>query len=77
MSEFEVSEGTFTSPHSGLERKVSKLMSSTGSAHTFSEEEKEAFSEHINYCLHDDPVLARHLPLNPSSMDLFEKVKAI
>lgn len=44
-----------------------------GASHTFSEEEKQAFSEHINNCLRGDPVLARHLPLNPDTMDLFDK----
>lgn len=44
-----------------------------GASHSFSEEEKQAFSEHINFCLGSDPVLSRLLPLNPDSMDLFEK----
>lgn len=41
--------------------------------HTFSEEEKQAFSEHINICLGNDPDLKFLLPLDPNSMDLFEK----
>lgn len=32
-----------------------------------------AFSSHINQCLGPDPVLARHLPLNVTSNDIFEK----
>ncbi len=44
-----------------------------GASHTFSDEEKQAFSEHINFCLGNDPALSRHLPLNAESMDLFEK----
>ena len=43
------------------------------SVHTFAEEEKIAFSSHINQCLGHDPVLARHLPLDVNSNDLFEK----
>lgn len=44
-----------------------------GASHTFSEEEKSAFSQHINFCLAHDALLQRHLPLDPDSMDLFEK----
>lgn len=51
-----------------------KIVGAGGSAHTFSEEEKQAFSEHINICLGEDPLIGRRLlPLNPDSMDLFEK----
>jgi hypothetical protein len=32
-----------------------------------------AFSEHINQCLDFDPVLKRHLPMDPNSDDLFTK----
>ena len=63
-----------------LEKKISSRdMNETaqlerqGSFHTFSEEEKEAFSEHINFCLSSDSDLSRHLPLDGSTMDLFEK----
>jgi plastin-1 len=58
-----------------LHRELSaqKITGAGGASHTFSEEEKQAFSEHINFCLSPDPLLARHLPLNPDSMDLFEK----
>lgn len=42
--------------------------------HSFSEEETQAFSEHVNFCLQNDSVLnGRHLPLVPDSMDLFTK----
>jgi hypothetical protein len=60
------------------ERSISKI-SGAGNVHSFSEEEKEAFSEHINMCLGQDPLLARHLPLKSTesteseNMDLFEK----
>lgn len=43
-------------------------------SHSFSEEETQAFSEHINFCLGHDSLLAgRILPLVPESMDLFTK----
>mmetsp|Transcript_15071 Transcript_15071/g.25123 ORF Transcript_15071/g.25123 Transcript_15071/m.25123 type:complete len:586 (-) Transcript_15071:608-2365(-) len=57
----------------GLERQISKVFGAGGASHSFSDEEKEAFSEHINTCLGEDPILARHLPLDVTSMDLFEK----
>lgn len=41
--------------------------------HAFSEEETQAFSQHINNLLGKDPLLSRHLPLDPMSMDLFTK----
>jgi plastin-1 len=41
--------------------------------HSFDEEEKIAFSEHINQCLAGDALLARHLPLDVNSDDLFTK----
>lgn len=61
-----------------LDRKYSeksmKISGAAGASHSFSEEEKEAFSEHINMCLSEDPHLkGRLLPLDSSSMDLFEK----
>jgi hypothetical protein len=45
-----------------------------GGQHSFSEEETQAFSEHINFCLaHDNTLKGRLLPLTPDSMDLFTK----
>lgn len=41
--------------------------------HTFSDSEKQAFSEHINMCLSHDPLVKDLLPLDVNSMDLFEK----
>jgi len=41
--------------------------------HTYSEEEKVAFSEHINQCMRSDPLVARHLPLDSASDDLFNR----
>eukprot|EP01031_Cornospumella_fuschlensis_P026248 gene26248-31707_t len=61
---------------SALHKEASfRVEGSGGASHSFSEEEKEAFSEHINICLSGDPDLARHLPMNPSSMELFSKTQ--
>jgi len=43
------------------------------SFHTFSIEEKMAFSEHINLCMRDSSLVRRHLPLDVDSNDLFVK----
>ena len=40
-----------------------KIAGAGGAAHSFSEEEKIAFSAHINESLGRDPIVARHLPL--------------
>lgn len=57
------------------EASLKQMEGSGGASHSFSEDEKEAFSEHINICLGRDPVLARHLPLDPTSMELFTKTQ--
>ena len=45
--------------------------------HAFSETEKRAFSEHINFCLGKDPQLQQlgHVPIDVDSMDLFTAVR--
>jgi hypothetical protein len=50
-----------------------KVEGAGGASHMFSEEEKIAFSEHINNCLSADPHAGRHLPLDPNSYQLFER----
>ena len=52
----------------------------SGNAHTqhaFSEAEKKAFSEHINFCLGKDPALQQlgNVPIDPESMELFTSVR--
>lgn len=42
--------------------------------HTYSQEEVEAYCDHINHYLRDDPDVAEHLPINPDSLELFAKV---
>jgi len=43
--------------------------------HSFSEEEKEAFSEYINGALSKDRDIGHRLPINPKDMSLFTSVK--
>lgn len=57
------------------ENSLRQMAGQGGASHTFSDDEKEAFTEHINICLSHDPVLNRYLPMNPTSMDLFEKTR--
>ena len=43
--------------------------------HSYSVEERQVFSDHINFYLKDDPHVADLLPINPDSEeDLFAKV---
>jgi hypothetical protein len=55
------------------ETSANTIHGAGGASHTFSEEEKQAFSMHINFSLGHDPLLQRHLPLDPDSMELFTK----
>jgi len=52
---------------------VNRVTTATGASHSFSEEEKESFVDHINNCLAHDPDCARHLPIDLHDMSLFEK----
>lgn len=52
---------------------VNRVTTSSGGAHSFADEEKEAFVNHINSALSDDEHCARHLPINPENMEIFEK----
>lgn len=55
---------------------VQKIVTTaSGGAHTFSEEEKVSFVEHINSALRDNPLCKGRLPINPNSGDLFQKVR--
>lgn len=42
--------------------------------HTYSVEEKIAFSEHINLCMRGNSLVGRHLPLDVEGDDLFTKI---
>jgi hypothetical protein len=47
----------------------------TGATHSFSQEEKEAFCDHINEVLKNDPHLAKILPISSEGNALFEACK--
>ena len=53
---------------------VNTVKSDSGATHSYSEEEKAAFSEHINRVLAGDARLADRLPLDPASDALFRAV---
>ncbi|KDO19870.1 hypothetical protein SPRG_14900 [Saprolegnia parasitica CBS 223.65] len=52
---------------------IHESRSATGGVHSYSDEEKTAFAEHINNCLSGDAHLA-YLPIDPSGHDLFASV---
>jgi len=52
---------------------VTRVTTSTGATHGFADEEKESFVEHINYSLKNDAHLQSYLPIDPESMELFER----
>eukprot|EP01133_Synstelium_polycarpum_P008010 gene8010-9410_t len=53
---------------------VNRLATATGS-HSFSEEEKVSFAEHMNAVLQGDAVADARLPIDPHTMDLFTRVQ--
>lgn len=54
---------------------VNKIITASGGAHSYSEEEKVSFVEHINSVLEDNPLTKNILPINPDTDDLFKKCK--
>jgi hypothetical protein len=50
-----------------------RLATDSGGTHSFAEEEKHSFVEHINNALKNDPHLKGKLPINPEGMELFSK----
>jgi plastin-1 len=46
-----------------------------GAHHTFSDDEKTAFTEHINHVLAQDPHVGPRLPMDPSTMALFPNLQ--
>ena len=53
---------------------ISLLWVVSGTTHSFSEEEKLAFCDWINYQLEEDPDLQKHLPIPEDGNALFEAV---
>lgn len=52
-------------------KQVTETLGEAGSKHTYSLEEKMAFSKVINEVLADDELLAERLPIDPETDDLF------
>lgn len=61
--------------HDSGKKTVTIGGSTETSQHSFSEDEKEQFAEHINAALADDKVLAKRIPIEPTTMQLFDEVK--
>ena len=51
--------------------KMFNVEGAGGAVHTFSEEERDAFTLHLNNCLGKDPDLS-NMPMKIDSMELFE-----
>jgi len=51
------------------------VVTSKHATHTFSDDEKESFVEHINSCLGNDADLKHLVPINTKNLALFEAVK--
>ena len=70
-------EGTETNAFAAVVSKSAKLLvvegSTAGVQHSYSQEEVEAFCDHINGTLQDDEDLKGMLPIDPETTDLFEK----
>jgi hypothetical protein len=51
------------------------VVASASATHSFSDDEKQSFVEHINSVVSNDPDV-KHLgiPINPNNMDLFKAV---
>ena len=54
--------------------KIFQVEGAGGAQHTFSDEEKIAFTEHVNSCLQHDEDMRGRLPIDPHSMDLFAEL---
>eukprot|EP00485_Elphidium_margaritaceum_P020574 CAMPEP_0202725820 /NCGR_PEP_ID=MMETSP1385-20130828/184297_1 /ASSEMBLY_ACC=CAM_ASM_000861 /TAXON_ID=933848 /ORGANISM="Elphidium margaritaceum" /LENGTH=622 /DNA_ID=CAMNT_0049392025 /DNA_START=93 /DNA_END=1961 /DNA_ORIENTATION=- len=65
---------------SGFSNMVNKqveliaIKTASGGVKSYSQDEVTAFANHLNYCLGDDPKLKYLMPINPSNLDLMEKV---
>jgi septal ring factor EnvC (AmiA/AmiB activator) len=63
----------FISAHKSGKR-ISTREGMAGAIHSFSEEEKSGYVDHINSNLRNDPDLQGVVPINPSNLDLFSAV---
>ena len=55
--------------------KLFEIQGQGGAVSTFSEDEKHAFTSHLNNCMKDDPDIKSRLPMDVDSMELFENCK--
>jgi plastin-1 len=53
---------------------VNKIVTASGGSHSFSEEEKEAFVDHINSSLETDPLVQHILPIKATDDSLWKRV---
>tara|TARA_B110000305_G_scaffold236171_1_gene297067 strand:- start:189 stop:590 length:402 start_codon:yes stop_codon:yes gene_type:complete len=73
-----IHSGKGTAALGAVVKKAAKMFSvegAGGSLHAFSEDERAAFTQHLNNCMKSDPDLAARLPMDKDSMDLFENCK--
>jgi len=66
---------SFGSNISKASKGIQKVVTASGGAHSFSEEEKISFVDHINSSLRDNPIVKHLLPLNPDNNSLFPACK--
>lgn len=66
---------SFGAAVSASSKGVQKIVTASGGAHSFSEEEKVSFVDHINSALATNPLLKGRLPINPDNNDLFNACK--
>ncbi|PVV00980.1 hypothetical protein BB560_004619 [Smittium megazygosporum] len=56
-------------------RTIITSKQNTSSAHTINEDEKEEFTNHINYALAGDSDIGHRLPIDPTTMQLFDECR--
>jgi len=66
---------TFGTAVAATSKGVQKIVTASGGAHSFSEEEKESFVDHINSSLDKNALMKGRLPINPNNHDLFAACK--
>jgi len=58
-----------------VNKGIQKVVTASGGAHTFSEEEKAAFVDYINSGLEKNELMKGRLPINPDNNDIFTACK--
>jgi hypothetical protein len=69
-------EGSTTARERLARKTMVTAAGKAGGSHSYNDEEKVAFTEHINNCLGSDPFLVEHgyVPMDPASSDLFKRI---